>query len=307
LAEGKCQRSRANPHIIKGSFSLTSIPAKQPDIVSVVLCSKPGAEYLGYSEWRKKMKIRIGSTTISFLITLLVLNANAAMGEMVQAGLVSYWNFDDGSADDSAGGNTGEMIGAPASVAGKIGNGFQFNGTSDNIRIPSLDISPAMYPTITLMAWIYPTSDGAGGQASRRFVFGHDDGGWDRGLLMQSANWRLGTGNDGTDYWDTGATVDVNEWQHVTIVYSEDDILFYKDGVEHSYGSPGDIGSGNPFLLIGTHPSQARFFQGIIDEASVYSRVLSEAEIRQNMDASGMAVESLSKLAGCWGWIKIGD
>lgn len=253
------------------------------------------------------MKTRICSIMISVVIIFLALalHANTAISGMVQADLVSYWSFDDGSADDNVGGNDGEIIGAPASVEGKVGNGFELNGTSDNIKIPSLDISPATYTTITLMAWVYPTSDGTGGQANRRFVFGHDDGGWDRGLLMQNASWRLGTGNDGADYWDTGATVDVNQWQHVAIVYSEDDILFYKDGVEYSYGSPGDIDSGNPFLLIGTHPTQARFFQGIIDEASVYSRVLNEAEIKQNMDASGMAVESLNKLAVSWGRIKI--
>jgi len=241
---------------------------------------------------------------ISVLIMFLVLQINTAMGGMVQADLVSYWNFDDGSADDSAGGNDGEIIGTPASVEGKVGKGLELNGTADNIKIASLDISPAVYPIITLMAWVYPASDGTGGQGNRRFVFGHDNGDWDRGLLMQSANWRLGTGADGTDYWDTGATVDVNEWQHVAIVYTEEDILFYKDGNEYSYGSPGNIGAGNTFLLIGTHPTQARFFQGIIDEAAVYSRALSEAEIRQNMDASGMVVESLNKLAVCWGGIK---
>ena len=155
------------------------------------------------------------------------------------------------------------------------------------------------------MAWVYPTNNGTGGQGNRRFLFGHDDGGWDRGILMQSTNWRTGTGNDGTDYWDTGITVDVNTWQHIAVVYKEDDIEFYKDGEMQSYGSPGALGEGNPFLLIGAHPTQARFFQGIIDEVLVYSRALSEAEIKQDMNASGIAVESVQKLAVKWGGIKV--
>jgi hypothetical protein len=255
------------------------------------------------------MKVRICSITISVLIILmaLFLYVDTGIAGLVQDGLVSYWSFDDGDAKDSAGDHDGELIGNPAAVAGKVGDALQFNGTADNVKVSSLNISPGVYPTITLVAWVYPTSDGTGGQADRRFLFGHDDGGWDRGILMQSNNWRTGTGNDGTDYWDTGVEVDVNEWQHVAVVYGEDDILFYKNGVEYSYGSPGNVGDGNPFLLIGTHPSQARFFQGIIDEALVYDRALSEAEIRQNMDASGMAVDSADKMVVSWGSLKVSN
>jgi hypothetical protein len=258
------------------------------------------------------MKTKITSIAIfavMFLATL-VLDTNIAIGQAVSNDLVSYWTLDEKDINgkivkDKMGRNDGEMIGAPGIVAGKFGNGLKLNGTADYIKVSSLNISPAVYSTITLMAWIYPTSDGTGGQGNRRFVFAHDDGGWDRGMLIQTSNWRLGTGNDGTDYWDTGVAVGVNAWQHVAMVYSEKNIEFYKDGAKSSYGTPGKIDAGNPFLLIGTHPSQARFFQGTIDEIYVYSRALSEAEIRKNMNASGMAVESAYKLSISWGNIKV--
>jgi hypothetical protein len=263
---------------------------------------------------RKKMKLGLSSITIPVPIVMMVmfLYANTAIGGIVTDGLVSYWTFDErdiagGTVKDKKGANDGEIIGAPEVVEGKLGNGLRLNGTTDYVKVSSLDVSPGTYPTITLMAWVYPTSDGTGGQASRRFLFGHDDGGWDRAILMQSSNWRTGTGNDGTDYWDTGVTVDLNTWQHVAVVYKEDDIEFYKDGKMFSYGSPGDVGNGNPFLLIGTHPTQARFFQGIVDEALVYDRALSKAEIKQNIDASGIAVENAHKLAARWGDVKVGN
>lgn len=258
--------------------------------------------------------MRINSITISILMVLvtLIVYTSTAMGGIVTEGLVSYWAFDKGNiagntVKDEMGNNDGEIIGDPASVVGKIGNGLELNGTTDHVKVSSLNPSPSIYPAITLMAWVYPTSDGTGGQANRRFLFSHDDGGWDRGVLMQSANWRTGTGNDGTDYWDTGSSVDVNVWQHIAIVYGEDEIDFYKDGEKNSYGSPGDVGDGNPFLLVGAHPSQARFFQGIIDEVLVYERDLSEAEINQNMNARGIAVEYAHKLAVSWARIKAGD
>jgi hypothetical protein len=121
---------------------------------------------------------------------------------------------------------------------------------------------------------------------------------------MQDSNWRTGTGNDGTDYWDTAVEVTLNTWQHVAVVYSAEDIKFYKDGEEYSYGSPGAIGDGNPFLLVGAHPSQARYFQGIIDEICVYDRPLTRDEIRGNIAVSGAAVESSGKLATTWGKMK---
>lgn len=256
------------------------------------------------------MRINFITILTTLFLVMLFLNANIALGQAISNGLVSYWALDKGdiagkTVDDKKGNNDGEIIGAPEVIAGKVGDGLKLNGTADNIKVSTLNISPAVYPTITLMAWVYPTSDGTGGQGNRRFLFGHDDGGWDRGLLMQTTNWRLGTGNDGTDYWDTKAAVGVNAWQHVAMVYSENDIEFYKDGVNYSYGNPGALGSGNTFLLIGTHPTQARFFQGIVDEVYVYSRALSEAEIKQNMNSSGAAVERAYKLSSCWGDIKV--
>lgn len=260
------------------------------------------------------MREKVTSTTFFALMILaaLALQTNTAKGgQLVKDGLISYWTFDEADMDgdtvkDTRGNNDGEIIGDRKTVDGKVGNGLEFNGVDDNVKVSSLDISPGVYPTVTAMAWVYPTSTGEGGQGSRRFVFGTDDGGWDRGLLMQSTNWRVGTGNDGTDYWDTGATVDLNTWQHLAIVYDAEDIKFYKDGVEYSYGSPGDVGAGNPFLIIGGYPiaDRARFFKGIIDEACVYDRALNGDEIRQNMDATEIAVEKSNKLSITWGEVK---
>lgn len=46
-------------------------------------------------------------------------------------------------------------------------------------------------------------------------------------------------------------------------------------------------------------------FTGIVDEFSVYNRVLEEAEINQNFKAeTGLAVDPKGKLAATWGAIK---
>jgi hypothetical protein len=46
-------------------------------------------------------------------------------------------------------------------------------------------------------------------------------------------------------------------------------------------------------------------FTGIIDEFSVYNRVLDEAEVNQNFNSdTGLAVEPNDKLAVTWGTLK---
>ena len=250
-----------------------------------------------------------GLTLICASLFWVTWQANPAVGQAVTDGLVSYWSFDEGTVQDDTvedvwGAHAGTIIGAPNVVEGQVGDGLELNGTADHVRVEGFDISPGVYPEITVMAWVFPTSDGTGGQADRRFLFGHDNGDWDRGVLMQESAWRVGTGPDGADYWNTGATVDVNTWQHVAVVYNADTILFFKDAVEIDYGNPGLLAAGNNFLLIGTHPSQARFFQGIIDEIYVYERSLTSDELETNMEAQGLAVQPVSKLTTTWGNVK---
>ena len=56
-----------------------------------------------------------------------------------QAGLVGYWNFNDGSGsvarDSSGNGNDGAISGATWS-AGKFGNGLAFDGNADSVKLP---------------------------------------------------------------------------------------------------------------------------------------------------------------------------
>ena len=92
--------------------------------------------------------------------------------------------------------------------------------------------------------------------------------------------------------------------QPITRIGEQQTYVFYKDGVEYSFGSAGSLGDGHPFLLIGAHPSQARFFKGIIDEVYAYDEVLSGLEIGQIMEGVISAVNPDMKLSITWGGIK---
>ncbi len=67
----------------------------------------------------------------------------------------------------------------------------------------------------------------------------------------------------------------------------------------------GNIVSDTADAYIGSRPSDRRY-NGLIDELRVYDRALSAKEIRQNMNAQGLAVTT-HKLTITWGEVKAKD
>ena len=100
---------------------------------------------------------------------VVVLACLASGGEALQAaalpGLVSWWPG-EGTANDLAGTNNGTLLGgATASVAGRIGQAFGFDGNDDLVQIPD---SPQLKPdTLTIEAWVlFSALDSAGSGGS---------------------------------------------------------------------------------------------------------------------------------------------
>ncbi|HGJ65692.1 TPA: hypothetical protein ENS27_09910, partial [bacterium] len=57
-------------------------------------------------------------------------------------------------------------------------------------------------------------------------------------------------------------------------------------------------------LKIGADSNGANLFKGIIDEVRIYNIALSANDIKQNMSASSLSVDTRQKLASTWGDIK---
>src|SRR5689334_8293242 len=75
-------------------------------------------------------------------------------------GLVSWWQG-EGNATDFTGTNNGSLQGGVAFSAGEVGQAFNFDGSSQYVRVPN---SPSLNPSgsFTVDAWIYPTVDNGG-------------------------------------------------------------------------------------------------------------------------------------------------
>ncbi|MBI5360236.1 MAG: DUF2341 domain-containing protein [Planctomycetes bacterium] len=208
-----------------------------------------------------------------------------------EAGLMGSWHFEEaagtisGTVDDMSGlHNDGTLNGFsnPSGItsAGKFGNAVSLDGTGDYI-ITSLDVQSSAMASTTWEAWVYPTR--LNYASGRQQILTDDDGGYDRAVLIETGTSNFGVFT-GSGCWQA-ASANLNQWQHIAVVFTSGNILFYKNGVQYSYGgAPSGQTSGNK-LSIGWNQAVGEYFQGMIDEVRIYNRALSTGEIRSHYDA----------------------
>jgi hypothetical protein len=196
-------------------------------------------------------------------------------------GYAGVWHLNEGSGntayDSTDNGNTGtwgwtEQAGTNGnySPAGKIGAwAGAFKGRSPYYAAvyTNLNVDSSAMATTTWSAWIYPTSTGTGGGDVA--VFGEMGPYGSRDLLSshyENGYYSVvyGPGN----YWSP-AYKPLNQWQHITLVYTPTDVYFYLDGVKYDLGqTPTNATTSSGDLDIGMDLN-GQFFYGLISEAHV--------------------------------------
>lgn len=218
---------------------------------------------------------------------------NEASSVVTVAGLAAAYAFDEGSGtavSDKSGNNlTGTIAGATWTSAGRYGKALSFNG---NISYVDLG-NPALLRTtgsMTWSAWVKananPADDGqiiakSDGTAGWQFKTTPDTGPETFGVAVSSAS--------GVTVQRYSSTVRaLNTWYYVAGVYNAatQSLDIYVNGI---------LDNG---ILVGTVPASqftsnvnanvgcrtgGFFFDGIIDEARVYNRALTQAEIQADM------------------------
>src|SRR3989344_3663095 len=212
-------------------------------------------------------------------------------------GLVGYWKMDETatpSIDSSGNGGSGTWGGNAASSAGKFGNAISLDGTGDYIQVAdnnALDITQ----TITLSAWIYSTDQ----QNNWGHIMIKNAGsGWGAPfgyyrILITSAEeiWlEVGNDSDGLNGFEDGEIViaesgiSINAWHHVAGTYDGEYLRVYVDGeLKKSKRLVGFVmGTSAWPLHIGINDdSNSEDVDGKIDEARIYNRALSGAEVER--------------------------
>lgn len=196
-------------------------------------------------------------------------------------GKILFLPFDEGSGtiayDHSGYGNNGTIVGATW-VDGKYGKALSFNGSTDNVQVNDSD-NLDLVDAVTMTAWIYPT------QVNVLHTIIEKNAAYDRlRINAGKLGWRIfwsDASNTGDLYTDDVVCV-INTWQHVACTYSKSTgkIILYVNGVavKTFTGYTKNIIVNTEKVFIGSHEIYD-FFNGVIDEARIYNRALSPAEI----------------------------
>jgi hypothetical protein len=105
---------------------------------------------------------------------------------------------------------------------------------------------------------------------------------WHDGSLRFSANWGSPSGGVGGGSWNSTAKMTTNQWYHVAVTYDGATVRFYLNGVLDANRPAATLHFGvvnEPLTLGADLPGGDEYFSGIIRDARLYGRALSEAEI----------------------------
>jgi hypothetical protein len=247
----------------------------------------------------------LSSALIGLLISLVgfgVTPAPRALGQAAQcapvpSGLVSWWRG-EGNASGSVGSNHGTSVGNVAFAAGKVGQAFNFDGTS-YVRIPrTASLEPAQ---ITLEAWTKPVFSGRPAQAADVDIIinklARPSPGYGLYVAMDPGQWGVPLGtpvfylSGGGNMFSSVPFPNDGLYHHVAATHDGSTMRLFVNGVETANRplSGPIVHATDADAYIGFEPAfTPRTTRGAVDEVSIYNRALSQAEI-QAIHAAGSA------------------
>ncbi|MCK5345119.1 MAG: LamG domain-containing protein, partial [Candidatus Heimdallarchaeota archaeon] len=209
--------------------------------------------------------------------------------------LVGEWKFDGNTDDTSGWGNDGNFLGEIVETYGDgvFEEALFFDGVDDYVLTDSLMFSPR---TETLSLWIYPKSSGIIVQELGQ----HSLGGYHYAKIglrtdneLKGYIWNIGSGT-GVSF----GNISLNKWYHVVLSYDDDNSVVkaylngeFKDSISGNRTPPS-----TQYLTFAAASGQtcggvfddADYFNGQIDNARIYSKVLTSAQIQKHY-AEGLA------------------
>ena len=199
------------------------------------------------------------------------------------ASLVALWRLNDGSGttavDDSPNGNHGTLEGDPQWVVGVLDGALAFDGSDDYVDCGN-DAVFDITEQITLAIWVYANDMGNGqhnpwlGKGDNTYAIKHQSGN-NVEFFIYDSTWNsinYTTGLDGLN----------GEWHHMAGTFDGDEMVLYIDGaVADTLALSSTIGTATHNVTLGNNSQEAgRFFDGMLDDARIYNRALTQEEIQ---------------------------
>ncbi|MEN6333900.1 MAG: LamG-like jellyroll fold domain-containing protein [Phycisphaerales bacterium] len=219
--------------------------------------------------------------------------------------LVGWWEFNEGAGttvgDSSSYGHEGVLVGDPQWVAGKIGSGaLSFDGSDGLVQVPE---SPALDAgnALTLTAWVnlsnlstyyFVATKAPSGTAASNYPGNYEFRIASATGILQLLH-QTSQGQDFATYASTGS-VTAGQWRHVAVTLQAGGrVEFYIDGT-----SAGGADQTTTFGILNDEPVRIggrkdnySYFNGLMDDVRIYSRVLTPQELSDVILGKGPSEE----------------
>jgi uncharacterized repeat protein (TIGR01451 family) len=190
----------------------------------------------------------------------------------VPDGLVGWWPA-EGTADDRAGSVNGTLVNGATFAPGKVGRAFFLSGNGAYVEFGR--VSPG--PTWSLEAWVNLSAIGGG----RRVILGCHAECRDWSLLASDGQFGVNIGRSGcVAIVSSGVFAVPGVWYHLVGTCDGTSATIYVNGQAMNTG-PVDLNyvGSSASLRIGGSICCGEWLNGLVDEASLYNRPLSAAEV----------------------------
>ena len=187
------------------------------------------------------------------------------------AGLVHYYTMEGNSND-----NKGAINGSDTSITygvdyGKFGQGASFNGSSSKISFASMDA----LSTFSVSLWV--KYDAIGSMVS---VFDKSFNGTSGFRIWTGTTWNAILLSVGSTNWSVGSAQSTGTWLHYVLTYTGGTALFYINGSLIDTKTGLSLSDTSSTLMLGAdYAGDSDWFDGSIDDVSIYSAVLTSTEI----------------------------
>lgn len=191
--------------------------------------------------------------------------------------LIGWWKLEETSTpslDSSGNGNSGTWGGHTATGSGKFGNGVTMDGNGDYITVSGLTITPSEF---TVSFWLNPTTLA---NFNQNIVATNS---WGAFVFHTTSSGEVYVGTDMANRLTPAelpaGTLTTGSWQHFTFTYKAGKGSFYKNGnlLASKTGMQDPTAWGG--FSIGVNSANA--INGRVDEVRVYTRQLSEGEVKK--------------------------
>ena len=272
-----------------------------------------------------------------FILVLIIFSANSYAE--LEEGLVSVWNFDDGTASDAVGSNDGEFVNGASAGKGEFGMALNIENpenpatgedTGQYVAIPSSASLEKEDGIFSVSLWVYVRT--GGGRNHAAMFFKGNKVGWGDHFMVRmcttsDTNMTWGSCWAGSEGWfATNDVYKVEEWVHVAYVVDGSEATAYVTSSVTGETKVPASGQANPRAIetplltfperpvelgvgrqVGGNAGNDFWLDGMIDEIYFWERALSEDEVKELAGGAllgAVAVEAQGKLATTWAHIK---